>query len=140
MRRIDSPGQQNDMKNCSTVANVHPAASQGSNDEILNDSASRASFEKSLAHSFSSSDCIDANQEDRMRKKAPTFGAKLPAVLCILLTEMCERLVYYGIAGNRLLFLTSEPMSLDPTSASSVVLICSGEISICILLFVIILL
>jgi len=125
MRRIDSPEQQDD-SDYSTVTSVYPSASHGSDHQTHNDSVSRTSIERSLVHSFSSSDCNDKNEEDGMRNKTPTFGAKLPAVLCILLTEMCERLVYYGIAGNRLLFLTSEPVSLDPTSASSVVLICSG--------------
>jgi len=95
--------------------------------DILSDQKSRTNSEKSLTHSFSSSEYEDTtNNKATMAKEKPKFGAKLRVVLCILFCEMCERLVYYGISGNLLLFLKSEPMSLDSAKASSFVLVFTG--------------
>ena len=41
------------------------------------------------------------------------------AVVCILFTELCERLTFYGINGNLVLFATeSDHLNLSPSSAS----------------------
>ena len=100
-------------------------------DDILSDRKSRTNSEKSLTHSFSSSEYEDTtNNEATVAEEKPKFGAKLRVVLCILFCEMCERLVYYGISGNLLLFLKSEPMSLNSADASSFVLVFTGKYSI----------
>ena len=57
------------------------------------------------------------------------FGPHLRVTLCILFTELCERLTFYSVAGNLLLFCTQE---LETTSAqaSSIVLAFSGTLLI----------
>ena len=53
------------------------------------------------------------------------FGPYLGVILCILFTEFCERLTFFGVFANLLLFCTQE---LETTSAqaSTIVLVFSG--------------
>ena len=41
------------------------------------------------------------------------------AIVCILFTELCERLTFYGISGNLVLFATkTDYLGLTPSQAS----------------------
>eukprot|EP00794_Sanderia_malayensis_P017095 gene17095-18816_t len=57
--------------------------------------------------------------------RAREFGPFLPVVLCILFAELCERMTYYGISGNLLVFLNTD-LQVDASLASSIVLIFTG--------------
>ena len=51
------------------------------------------------------------------------------AVVCILFTELCERLTFYGIIGNLVLFTTeSDHLNLSPSLASILVNIFQGSV------------
>lgn len=101
-------------------------ANDDNDDELVRSFAqSRTNSEKSLSFSYSSSYCEDGRHVETVRGKEVKFGKKLPVVLRILFTELCERLVYYGVAANLLVFLTSR-LSLNLALASSVVLIFTG--------------
>lgn len=50
---------------------------------------------------------------------------KTLVVICILVTELCERLTYYGLRANLLLFASSE-LNLDPPWPSTVIYLFSG--------------
>lgn len=95
-----------------------------SDDSIVVSANERAFSERSRTISCSSS-FYDDGKHANLRSDRPGFGSKLPPVLCILFTELCERLVYYGVAGNLLVFLTR--MSIDSALASSIVLIFTGR-------------
>ena len=50
------------------------------------------------------------------------------AIVCILCTELCERLTFYGISGNLFLFATEdEHLGMTPYEASILVLIFQGN-------------
>lgn len=48
------------------------------------------------------------------------------AVACILLTELCERLVYYSVMANMILFCTSK-LEMSSTTAATINLVFSGN-------------
>ena len=49
------------------------------------------------------------------------------AIVCILFTELCERLTFYGINGNLFLFATEdEHLGMTPYEASILVLMFQG--------------
>ena len=49
------------------------------------------------------------------------------AIVCILFTELCERLTFYGISGNLVLFATeSDHLGLTPSTASIVAYLFQG--------------
>ncbi|KAK3091819.1 hypothetical protein FSP39_022886 [Pinctada imbricata] len=56
-------------------------------------------------------------------------GDKLLVVACILLCELCERLTYYSVVANLVLFCTSK-LKLSSSDASSVSLVFSGTVYI----------
>ena len=86
---------------------------------------SRSNSERSMTLSYSSSCHHEERNLMSPRHERSNFGPKLPVTLCILFTELCERLVYYGVSGNLLIFLTNN-MSLDSALASSIVLVFTG--------------
>ena len=53
---------------------------------------------------------------------------KLLVVMCILLTEMCERLTYYSVAANVSLFGTSK-LKYTSAEAADIMNIFSGKLS-----------
>jgi len=52
------------------------------------------------------------------------------AVACILLTELCERLVYYSVLANMILFCTST-LEMSSTTAATINLVFSGNYFFC---------
>ena len=118
-----------DMQNGSAYEKDRPgsnARSYHDDDGIVTFPKSRTNSERSLTISYSSSYYEDVKHLETPGAEKPKFGAKLPVVLCILFTEMCERLVFYGVSGNLLVFLTSK-MSMHSDIASSIVLIFTGN-------------
>ena len=56
------------------------------------------------------------------------------AVVCILFTELCERLTYYGLSGNLVLFATeSDHLNISPSQASILANIFQGSVVSCLL-------
>ena len=55
------------------------------------------------------------------------WGNRLLVVVCILLTELCERLTYYSVVANLVLYCTST-LELPSSGASTVTLVFSGKI------------
>ena len=57
---------------------------------------------------------------------SPFFSSSISivscAVMCILFTEFCERLTYYGITGNLVLFATDENQLNFTSSTASIIL------------------
>ena len=51
------------------------------------------------------------------------------AVVCILFTELCERLTFYGLSSNLVLFATeSDHLGMTPPQASILVYLFSGSV------------
>ena len=49
------------------------------------------------------------------------------AIVCILFTELCERLTFYGISGNLVLFATkTDYLGLTPSQASVLTYVFQG--------------
>ncbi|KAK3091507.1 hypothetical protein FSP39_020322 [Pinctada imbricata] len=65
----------------------------------------------------------DVTQDDDVRLS----GDKLLVVVCILLCEFCERLTYYSVVANIVLYCTST-LKLPSTDASTVSLVFSGTV------------
>ncbi len=82
--------------------------------------------EKSLTASYDSSYAGSLRAVSPYGPKATEFGPFLPVVLCILFTELCERMTYYGISGNLLVFLNTD-LQVDSALASSIVLAFTGN-------------
>ena len=56
---------------------------------------------------------------DRTTQTFPKQSIFTCAVVCILFTELCERLTFFGISGNLVLFATaSDHLGLTPSTAS----------------------
>ena len=128
MKHSDLSEQQFDEKpNGDVVVKPYRSTSEPESGDLLAFPKSRTGSDKSLTLSFSSSHSERTNHEQNMRMSRSTFGTKLPVILCILLTEMSERFVYYGVVANLLVFLRGKPMSIDAAHASSIVLIFTGK-------------
>ena len=56
---------------------------------------------------------------------AGDFGPKLRVTLCILFAELCERLTFYGVAGNLLLFCKQD-LNMSSATGSTLVLVFGG--------------
>lgn len=63
------------------------------------------------------------------KPKVRITGMKL-AVVCILVTELCERLTYYSVVANMVLYCTSK-LKYTSDDASFVTLIFSGKYFVC---------
>ena len=64
---------------------------------------------------------------DRTTQTFPKQSIFTCAVVCILFTELCERLTFYGISGNLVLFATdSDHLGLSPSTASIVAYVFQG--------------
>ncbi|XP_071954264.1 solute carrier family 15 member 4-like [Antedon mediterranea] len=75
---------------------------------------------------LSNTKCTYSSCEDEEDKKKPdSFSNRYFVVLCILLCELCERLTYYGIVGNLVLYLTIE-LDYSSAAASSISLVFTG--------------
>lgn len=61
----------------------------------------------------------------REKKGLNISGRKLLVVICILLTELCERLTYYSVLANLVLFCTTT-LEMTSSQGSSVSLVFSG--------------
>ena len=61
----------------------------------------------------------------KSKARAGDFGPKLRVTLCILFAELCERLTYYGVTGNLLLFCTQE-LNMSSADGSTIVLVFGG--------------
>ena len=60
-------------------------------------------------------------------KKFPRQSIFTCAIVCILFTELCERLTFYGITGNLVLFATNKDhLGMNPDNASILALIFAG--------------
>ena len=64
--------------------------------------------------------------EKSEKKGLKISGQKLMVVLCILATELCERLTYYSCLANMVLFCTTT-LEMTNNDASSVSLVFSGK-------------
>lgn len=85
----------------------------------------RSYSEKSLSASLSSSYFNEYERALSPVEETVSFGPMLPVILCILFTELCERLTYYGISGNLLVFLNTD-LNVSSALASSIVLAFTG--------------
>lgn len=70
-------------------------------------------------------DDLNYNRDVENPRKVSMKGKKLCVVICILMTELCERLTYYSVVANLVLFCTSK-LNLPSTDASTVTLVFSG--------------
>ncbi|XP_072051178.1 solute carrier family 15 member 4-like [Amphiura filiformis] len=70
---------------------------------------------------------IKSSQSDNSKKDAPSLfrSGRLHIVLCILFCELCERLTYFSIAGNLVLYCTST-LHLTSQTAATISLVFSG--------------
>ena len=59
-------------------------------------------------------------------------GQKLLVTLCILATELCERLTFYGLTANLVLFCSSE-LDLEPPWPSTINYLFQGWFSLIII-------
>ena len=67
--------------------------------------------------------CSDSSVNNR--NQVMGRGRKYLVVICILVTELCERLTYYGLRINLVLFSRSE-LNLDPPWPSTISYLHSG--------------
>jgi len=66
-----------------------------------------------------------SNSSVNNRNQIMGRGRKSLVVTCILVTELCERLTYYGLRANLLLFSSTE-LNLDPPWPSTICYLLSG--------------
>jgi dipeptide/tripeptide permease len=64
---------------------------------------------------------INRHNENERESEVDVF-----AVACILLTAFCERLVYYSVLANMILFCTSS-LGMSSTTAATINLVFSGN-------------
>ena len=74
-----------------------------------------------------SKDAIEIVLEEPFEKKKGITRERVFVVLTILLTELCERLTYYSVVANMVLFCTSV-LDMSSDDASVVTLIFAGMI------------
>lgn len=67
------------------------------------------------------------NKTPGQKREAKITGKKLLVVGCILTTELCERLTYYSVVANLVLYCTSV-LQLTSSTAATVSLVFSGKI------------
>lgn len=67
--------------------------------------------------------CNDSSVDNR--NQIMGRGRKFLVVICILVTELCERLTYYGLRANLLLFSSTE-LNLDPPWPTTICYLLSG--------------
>ena len=74
---------------------------------------------------LSTSHGASSNSSFNNRNQIKGRGRKTLVVICILVTELCERLTYYGLRANLLLFASSE-LNLDPPWPSTISYLLTG--------------
>lgn len=74
---------------------------------------------------LSTSHGTSSNSSFNNRNQIKGHGRKTLVVICILVTELCERLTYYGLRANLLLFASSE-LNLDPPWPSTISYLLTG--------------
>ena len=74
---------------------------------------------------LSASHGASSNSSFNNRNQIKGRGRKTLVVICILVTELCERLTYYGLRANLLLFASSE-LNLDPPWPSTISYLLTG--------------
>jgi hypothetical protein len=66
---------------------------------------------------------------DRETPTFPRTSIFTYAVICILFTELCERLTFYGISGNLVLFATEgDHLKMTPAQASILAYLFQGTV------------
>ncbi|XP_060066618.1 solute carrier family 15 member 4-like [Ylistrum balloti] len=73
---------------------------------------------------------VDDMEETGMKKKekSSAFSGKTGlVVVCILMTELCERLTYYSVVANLVLFCTSK-LDIPSSDAANISLVFSGTV------------
>ena len=74
---------------------------------------------------LSTSHGASSNSSFNTRNQITGRGRKTLVVICILVTELCERITYLGLGANLLLFASSE-LNLDPPWPSTISYLFSG--------------
>lgn len=74
---------------------------------------------------LSASHGTSSNSSFNNRNQIKGRGRKTLVVICILVTELCERLTYFGLRANLLLFASSE-LNLDPPWPSTISYLLTG--------------
>ena len=74
---------------------------------------------------LSTSHGTSSNSSFNNRNQIKRRGRKTLVVICILVTELCERLTYFGLRANLLLFASSE-LNLDPPWPSTISYLLTG--------------
>ena len=70
---------------------------------------------------------MGGHDEVKKEDKAPKIeGKTLAVVSCILMCELCERLTYYSVIANLLLFCTDK-LDLSSSDAATISLVFSGK-------------
>ena len=93
-----------------------------------------ASYESKTPSESETSPLLDDQASRFHRQNSQSSSSLTPrksifscAVICILFTELCERLTYYGILGNLVLFITAtDQLKLSPQEASTISYVFQG--------------
>ncbi|XP_061182210.1 solute carrier family 15 member 4-like [Saccostrea echinata] len=72
---------------------------------------------------------LNMEEKKEMGQKRSMSGQQLLVVGCILMCELCERLTYYSVTANVVLFCTNV-LELESTQAATVSLVFSGTVFI----------